>query len=133
MEKVWNIRTLDQTLETYINILKSQRLNENFVTDKLPVNFKWIGLIKLLFPNARIVHLIRNPIDTCLSNYRNYFIASGNSYAYNLNELANFFIDYRNIMEFWHKIFPDKYMLAIMIYLRSIKKKKLGHWWNIAV
>ena len=106
--EVWNIRTLDQTRNAYIKILKSQRLDENFVTDKLPVNFKWIGLIKLLFPNARIVHLIRNPIDTCLSNYRNYFIASGNSYAYNLNELANFFIDYRNIMEFWHKIFPGQ-------------------------
>ena len=65
--EVWNIRTLDQTRNAYIKILKSQRLDENFVTDKLPVNFKWIGLIKLLFPNARIVHLIRNPIDTCFS------------------------------------------------------------------
>jgi len=107
-DEAWNIKTLEKTRQDYINILKSLRLNENFVTDKLPVNFKWIGLIKLLFPNARIVHLIRNPIDTCLSNYRNYFIASGNSYAYNLNELANFFIDYRNIMEFWHKIFPGE-------------------------
>jgi len=107
-KEIWNIRSLEKTREEYINILNSQRLNKSFVTDKLPINFKWIGLIKLLFPEARIIHLIRNPVDTCLSNYRNYFIASGNSYAYNLDELANFFIDYRNVMEFWHEIFPGQ-------------------------
>ncbi len=107
-EEIWNTKSLEKIREEYIKILNSNRLNKSFVTDKLPVNFKWIGLIKLLFPDARIIHLIRNPIDTCLSNYRNYFIASGNSYAYNLRELANFFIDYRNIMEFWHKIFPGQ-------------------------
>ena len=92
----------------YSKVLGSFAQGTKFVTDKLPVNFKWIGLIKILYPKAKIVHLIRNPMDTCLSNYRNYFIATGNAYAYNQKELANFYIDYRNLMEFWHMIFPNQ-------------------------
>ena len=92
----------------YSKVLGSFAQGTKFVTDKLPVNFKWIGLIKILFPKAKIIHLIRNPMDTCLSNYRNYFIATGNAYAYNQKELANFYIDYRNLMEFWHMIFPNQ-------------------------
>ena len=42
------------------------------ITDKLPVNFKWIGFIKLILPNAKIIHCKRNPKDTCLSIYKNY-------------------------------------------------------------
>ena len=92
----------------YSKVLGSFAQGTKFVTDKLPVNFKWIGLIKILYPKAKIIHLIRNPMDTCLSNYRNYFIATGNAYAYNQKELANFYIDYRNLMEFWHMIFPNQ-------------------------
>ena len=92
----------------YSRVLESFAQGTKFVTDKLPVNFKWIGLIKILYPKAKIIHLIRNPMDTCLSNYRNYFIATGNAYAYNQKELANFYIDYRNLMEFWHMIFPNQ-------------------------
>ena len=92
----------------YSKVLESFAQGTKFVTDKLPVNFKWIGLIKILYPKAKIIHLIRNPMDTCLSNYRNYFIATGNAYAYNQKELANFYIDYRNLMEFWHMIFPNQ-------------------------
>ena len=79
-----------------------------FVTDKLPVNFKWIGLIKRLYPDAKIIHVIRDPMDTCLSNYRNYFTATGNAYAYNQEELARFFLDYRNLMDFWYNMFPNQ-------------------------
>ena len=57
----------------YSKVLESFAQGTKFVTDKLPVNFKWIGLIKILYPKAKIIHLIRNPMDTCLSNYRNLF------------------------------------------------------------
>ena len=87
--------------EEYSKVLGGFTQDTKFVTDKLPVNFKWIGLIKMLYPDAKIIHLIRNPMDTCLSNYRNYFIATGNAYTYNQKEMANFYIDYRNLMEFW--------------------------------
>jgi len=104
----WTKTELICAHEKYSKVLESFAQGTKFVTDKLPVNFKWIGLIKILYPKAKIIHLIRNPMDTCLSNYRNYFIATGNAYAYNQKELANFYIDYRNIMEFWHTKFPNQ-------------------------
>ena len=104
----WTKTDLICAHEEYSKVLGSFTQDTKFVTDKLPVNFKWIGLIKMLYPDAKIIHLIRNPMDTCLSNYRNYFIATGNAYAYNQKELANFYIDYRNLMEFWHMTFPKQ-------------------------
>jgi len=104
----WTEIELINAHKEYSKVLKKSSLKTKFVTDKLPVNFKWIGLIKMLYPDTKIIHLIRNPMDTCISNYRNYFVATGNAYAYNQEELANFYIDYRKLMEFWHSIFPNQ-------------------------
>ena len=57
----------------YINQLNNLSNNSEKVTDKLPVNFKWIGFIKLILPNSKIVHCVRNSKDNCLSIFRNYF------------------------------------------------------------
>jgi len=78
------------------------------VTDKMPLNFIWIGMIKTIFPKAKIIHLIREPMDTCLSNYRNYFSSSGNGFAYDQIELADFYAQYRNIMHYWYSLFPNE-------------------------
>jgi len=77
-------------------------------TDKLPGNFNWIGFIKALLPNARIVHMRRDPRDTCLSIYKNYFDSVGNQYAYDLRELANYYLGYEDLMGFWHQEFPGE-------------------------
>jgi tetratricopeptide (TPR) repeat protein len=78
------------------------------VTDKMPLNFAWIGLIKAILPNAKIIHLIRNPMDTCLSNYRNNFDSAGNGFAYDQKELANFYHQYRQLMHHWYSLFPNE-------------------------
>ena len=78
------------------------------VTDKMPINFAWIGLIKAILPNAKIIHLIRNPMDTCLSNYRNNFDSAGNGFAYDQKELANFYYQYRQLMHHWYSLFPNE-------------------------
>ena len=70
------------------------------VTDKLPHNFQHIGLIRMLFPNARIIHCIRDARDTCLSCYfQNFF--GYHPYTENLEHLGRHYRDYRRLMDHW--------------------------------
>ena len=56
-----------------INIFPKEKI---YITDKAPLNFRWIGFIKLLFPNSKVVHCVREPMDICFSNYKNAFSAN---------------------------------------------------------
>lgn len=75
------------------------------VTDKLPGNFRFVGLIKLLLPKARIIHCRRHPMDTCLSIYKNFF-SGYHPYAYNLTELGKYYLLYEQLMSHWQKVLP---------------------------
>jgi len=77
------------------------------VTDKMPTNFIELGLILLLFPRARIIHCVRDPLDTCLSNYFQNF-SEGNECSFDLEELALYFRKYQALMEFWKEILPGE-------------------------
>ena len=77
------------------------------VTDKLPGNFVRIGLIRLLFPRARIVHCRRNALDTCVSNFVHFF-ATGNEYSFDLRELGLYYRDYERLLQHWHRLFGDE-------------------------
>ena len=71
------------------------------VTDKMPHNFRLLGLIEMLFPNAKIIHCTRNPIDTCLSIYVNSFVST-HPYATNLKNAGIYYTDYyQQIMSHW--------------------------------
>ena len=59
-------------------------------------------------PNAKIIHVTRDPMDTCLSNYRNYFSSFGNGHAYDQIELADFYHQYRQLMHHWYSVFPKE-------------------------
>ncbi len=76
-------------------------------TDKHPINFLYIGLIHGAFPNARIVHCRRDPIDTCLSCYRVLF-KLGLDFTYDLEELGRFFRAYERLMVHWHAVLPGQ-------------------------
>ena len=91
----------------YIKSLTDLSVDEKIITDKMPVNFRLVGLILTAIPEAKIIHLKRDPIATCWSNYKHYF-ANGNGFTYNQDDLANFFVLYQEIMKFWHKTFPSK-------------------------
>ncbi|NOX42111.1 MAG: tetratricopeptide repeat protein [Alphaproteobacteria bacterium] len=71
------------------------------IVDKLPGNFLWLGLIKSVFPKAKIINMRRDPRDNCLSVYKNFFEANAHEYGYDLKELAEFYALYREIMAFW--------------------------------
>jgi tetratricopeptide (TPR) repeat protein len=92
--------------------LSAQHLNEickysqdaTRITDKLPDNFLRIGLIKTLFPKARIIHCQRNAMDTCSSIFLNYF-DKGNEYSFDLTELGQYYLDYVRLMAHWRSLF----------------------------
>ena len=70
------------------------------VIDKHPLNFQYVGLILKLFPNAKIIHARRDPLDTCLSCYFQHF-NRGQNYSFELRALGNSYNDYRRLMEHW--------------------------------
>jgi hypothetical protein len=87
--------------------LKKISNNSERVTDKLPINFKWIGLIKLIIPDAKIVHCIRNSRDTCFSIFKNFFTSNELDFAYNIDETVEFYNLYNELIMHWKKILPN--------------------------
>lgn len=77
------------------------------VVDKHPLNFQFIGLILLMFPNARVIHTVRHPLDTCLSCFFQHF-TSGQDYTFDLIQLGHFYRHYRRLMEYWEQLFPGR-------------------------
>ncbi|HEX4095708.1 MAG TPA: sulfotransferase, partial [Caulobacteraceae bacterium] len=75
------------------------------ITDKLPGNFLFAGLIHLMLPNARIIHCVRDPLDTCFSCYETRF-AEGNAFAYDQRELGLHYRAYAQLMEHWRTVLP---------------------------
>jgi Sulfotransferase family len=75
--------------------------------DKLPYNFLYCGYILAALPKARILHLTRDPLDTCYAVYKTLFFNAYN-YSYDLEELADYYISYRRQMAHWHQVLPGQ-------------------------
>ena len=84
-----------------------QHHGAEFITDKMPLNFTVIGMIRLMLPNAKIIHCCRDPLDTCLSIFKNYFSTEGHYYAYDLGEIGRYYTLYRDLMGHWRHVLPD--------------------------
>ncbi len=84
----------------YKDFIKYFNIKNKFITDKAPLNFRWIGFIKVLFPNAKIIHCQRDPKNNCLSLYKNLF-EGGLGFSYDENDLVKFYKTYKNLMSFW--------------------------------
>ena len=91
----------------YIDAIKKHSRKDGSITDKMLSNFRYIGLIKLILPNARIIHCCRNPLDNCLSIFKTHFTDSGLECAYDLIELGRYYNLYRDLMKHWHNVLPD--------------------------
>lgn len=94
---------LTQEAGRYIDTLEKLGGDAARVTDKLPGNFMYLGLIGLLFPRARIIHCTRNPLDTCLSCYFQDFYGY-HPYAYDLTSLGQYYREYLRIMKHWKAV-----------------------------
>jgi tetratricopeptide (TPR) repeat protein len=75
--------------------------------DKFPLNYLYIGLIRLALPRACIVHMVRDPMDTCLAIYKQRF-EDAHPYSYDLDDLGRYFIAYRKLMRHWREALPDR-------------------------
>jgi tetratricopeptide (TPR) repeat protein len=116
----WGIRGMPELGESeaarlaaeYRALLQSIAPTAAKVTDKLPYNFEWIGLILAVFPRARIIHCRRNPIDTCLSIYCTPFV-SHRGYESDRGDLAFYFQQYLRLMAHWRSVVPPEQFLEI--------------------
>lgn len=77
------------------------------IIDKTPLNFLQLGMLALMLPQARIIHCKRNPLDTGVSIFQQYF-SSGHDYAYTLTEIGQFYNLYRRYMQLWGELFPGR-------------------------
>lgn len=94
---------LDTLAQHYLERLESLSSDATRVTDKMPGNFTHLGLIELLLPDARVIHCMRDPLDTCLSCYFQIFSRS-HPYSYDLANLGAFYNGYRKIMQHWRQV-----------------------------
>jgi Sulfotransferase family len=82
------------------------------VTDKMPSNYYFVGLIHLALPNARIIHTMRDPVDTCISCFSKLFTAEQN-HTYDLGELGRYYRRYERLMAHWRRVLPKDGMLDV--------------------
>ena len=101
LEKPKNIRSYFNEIRKYYYSQISKISNYDFIIDKLPSNFRWIGFIIESFPEAKIIHLKRNPMAVCWSNYKNFFLDNGLDFNLNQRDVAEYYSMYLNLMEFW--------------------------------
>jgi len=82
------------------------------VVDKMPGNFLYVGLIHTVFPNARILHTMRNPVDNGLSVYFQNF-NKRHGYANDLEDIAHYYQQYHRLMEHWQAVIPADRLLEL--------------------
>ncbi|MCX2980976.1 sulfotransferase family protein [Halieaceae bacterium IMCC14734] len=96
---------LRQLAQRYLTKTAALSGNAQRVVDKMPANFFYIGLITLLFPNAKIIHCRRCPEDTALSIFKHVF-EGAHAYSHNLSTLGRYFREYLALMRHWHDALP---------------------------
>ena len=101
-----NPKEVDTFAAGYLHELEKRANGHAHVTDKMPANFVHVGLMKLAFPNIKIVNLVRDPRDNCYSIYKNFFDTHAHQYAYHLEYLARYANHYKDLMNHWHEVLP---------------------------
>jgi hypothetical protein len=100
-------KQLKEMGETYLQDTKIHRAGAPFFIDKMPNNFRHIGLIKLILPNAKIIDARRDPMACCWSGFKQLF-AEGQEFSYSLEDIGNYYKGYLDLMDHWHKILPGE-------------------------
>ena len=94
--------------QNYLDSLSRLNTSKKIITDKLPLNFRYIGFILSAFPEAKIIHVKRDAVATCWSIYRHSFTSNGNGYAYNQEDIAKYYELYSELMDFWRESYPNQ-------------------------
>lgn len=93
--------------EQYIEETRIHRKGAPFFIDKMPNNFRHIGLIQLILPNAKIIDARRDPMACCFSGFKQLF-AEGQEFTYGLSEIGRYYRDYVQLMDHWDSVLPGK-------------------------
>jgi tetratricopeptide (TPR) repeat protein len=101
------------------------------VTDKMTVNFLFLGLIHLALPNATIIHAVRDPADTCVSCFATHF-TNGQAHTYDLAELGRYYRHYQVLMRHWHAVLPPGRIMDVRYEelvgdLEGVARRIVGH------
>lgn len=91
----------------FIENTRIHRQGARFFIDKMPNNFRHIGLIHLILPNAKIIDARRDPMDCCFSGFKQLF-AEGQEFTYGLGEIGRYYADYVQLMDHWDAVLPGK-------------------------
>ena len=100
------LKTLENEYRKFLRNLNHG--NKQWVVDKMPANFRWIGFILAAFPDAKVIRVNRNPRAVCWSLFCRYFPAKGMAYTADLEDIARYYLLYEDLMDFWHRRFPGK-------------------------
>jgi len=98
--------------EAYLASLPTPPGGKQRITDKSPGNFLHVGLIRLILPNARIIHTMRDPVETCVSCFSRLF-PTGQAFSYDLAELGRYYTWYHELMAHWRSVLPAGAMLDV--------------------
>tara|TARA_Y100000590_G_scaffold51625_1_gene54225 strand:+ start:7715 stop:9310 length:1596 start_codon:yes stop_codon:yes gene_type:complete len=116
------------------NFNKIKTTNKNTIVDKNPSNFFWIGFIKLLFPNAKIIHIKRNLKDTCLSVYKNIFGIDEMDWSYSQKNIIEYVKIYLKVINYWKNKY-ENFIYEIdyenLINNKILETKKLFNFCNL--
>ena len=96
-----NYESLLNFRREYLTKLQHASMGNSIVTDKMPHNFLYIGLLAAAFPEAKIVHVKRNAAALCWGNFKQYFPTKNIGYCYALGDVISYYKLYENLMEFW--------------------------------
>ena len=103
-----NTKALLNFRQKYLEKLQIHSNGSPMVTDKMPHNFYYIGLIAAAFPDARIVHIKRNAAAVCWANYKQYFSSTFHGYCHELDDVVAYYALYQTLMEFWETMLPNR-------------------------
>jgi tetratricopeptide (TPR) repeat protein len=111
--ETWSGEALRELGDRYVERIRELAPESTHVVDKLPDNFMHIGLIHLMFPGARIVHSMRDPMDSCFSCFSRLFIGNNLAYTYDLGAVARYWVSYHELMRHWHAVLPPGRILDV--------------------
>ncbi len=108
-QKIKQTRDISKNIisSEYLEYFNIYNINQKIITDKAPQNFRWLGFIKLFFPNSKILHCYRNSKDNCLSLFKNSFASAMMNWSNKPSDIANYYNIYDELMKFWKSKIPE--------------------------
>lgn len=98
--------------ENYLERIQQLSPDRIYITDKMPANFFYIGMIRRMLPQARIIHAMRDPMDSCFSCFARLFNDTM-AFAYDMGTLGRYYVRYMQLMEHWQAVLPEGTILNV--------------------